>query len=120
MSIRVLIVDDAPFIREVLRGSLQSANFEVVGEAQNGTDAVRLFSELHPDLVLMDIIMPKMSGIDATKEILQIDPSAKVVACSTVDDEQMMNRAIEAGCVKYITKPFEKNVLINTLKQLVE
>lgn len=119
MSIRVLIVDDAPFIREVLRSTLESEGITVVGEAQNGTLALEKFKELKPDLVIMDIIMPDKTGLQATADILEIDPAAKVLACSTLDDDSMINKALEAGCLGYLTKPFEKKDLVAKIKSLV-
>lgn len=119
MSIRVLIVDDAPFIREVLKSTLESEGLLVVGEAQNGTVALDMYKSLKPDLVIMDIIMPDKTGLQATQEILEADPSAKVLACSTVDDDSMISKALEAGCLGYLTKPFEKKDLMEKVKSLL-
>lgn len=119
MSIRVLIADDAPFIREVLRSTLESEGIQVIGEAQNGTEALELYKQLQPDLVIMDIIMPDKTGLQATTEIIEHDSGAKILACSTVDDDMMINRALEAGCLAYLVKPFEKSELIAKIKSLI-
>ena len=119
MSIRVLIVDDAPFIREVLKGVLNTERFNVVGEAKTGEEAISLFQSLKPDVTLMDIILPEANGIEATQRILEIEPTAKVIACSTLDDDSMINKALDAGCVQYITKPFEKEKLLDVIEQAI-
>ncbi len=113
-----MIVDDAPFIREVLKSTLESEGLIVVGEAQNGTMALDLYKSLKPDLVIMDIIMPDKTGLQATVEILEVDPAAKVLACSTVDDDLMVNKALDAGCLGYLTKPFEKKDLMEKVHSL--
>lgn len=114
----MLIVDDAPFIREVLKSTLESEGLLVVGEAQNGTMALDMYKSLKPDLVIMDIIMPDKTGLQATAEILEADPAAKVLACSTVDDDQMISKALDAGCLGYLTKPFEKKDLMEKVHGL--
>jgi two-component system, chemotaxis family, chemotaxis protein CheY len=117
MSIRVLIVDDAPFIREVLASALKEEGYNVIGFAQDGAEAVKMSESLRPDLILMDIIMPHKTGLQATVQILDQNPNIKILACSTIDDDVMINKAYEAGCVGYIKKPFEKNSLLKTIRQ---
>ena len=119
MSIRVLIVDDAPFIREVIKAALGEDKYQVVGEAKTGEEAITLFEKLRPDVTLMDIILPEANGIEATKKIIELEPDAKVIACSTLDDDGMVNKAMDAGCVQYITKPFEKEKLLEVLEEVV-
>jgi two-component system, chemotaxis family, chemotaxis protein CheY len=116
MGIKVLVVDDAPFIREVVRQILTAAGFEIVGEAEDGEAAVTLAHSTQPDLILMDLVMPKLSGIEATKEILKKNPNQKIIACSTLDQDTMVMRAIDAGCIHYITKPFKKEELVEVLR----
>ncbi len=113
---RILVVDDAAFIREVLSQIAKKAGFEVVGEAEDGEEAVRLASELMPDLIIMDIVMPKKSGIQAAKEIHEKHPAIKIVACSTEGQETMVVKALEAGCCDFMTKPFQVANVIETLK----
>ncbi len=113
-----MIVDDAPFIREVLTSALAQEGFDVIGQAQDGAEAVKMSEKLQPDLIIMDIIMPHITGLQATVQILEQNPSIKIVACSTMDDDGMINRAYEAGCVGYIKKPFERNNLIKTIRQV--
>lgn len=115
MGLKLVIVDDAPFIREAIRNALNKSDIQLIGEATNGNEAVQMVLKLNPDIVLMDMVMPEKNGIDATKEILDQNPSIKIVACSTIDEKNIMMRALQAGCCEFITKPFEKETLIKTL-----
>lgn len=111
MAVEVLIVDDSDFMRNLLREILEGEH-TVVGEAENGVEAVELFQEHDPEIVMMDIAMPIQDGIEATSEIKDTDPNAKVIMCTSVEQEEMMKEAIKAGADGYITKPFQKpNVL---------
>lgn len=116
---RVLIVDDAAFVREVLTQILQKHGFEVCGEAQNGMEAVEMATSKNPDLILMDIVMPVKSGIQATEEILKTYPDMPIIACSTEGGEVMVARAIGAGCVDFVVKPFQIENLIATIKKVL-
>lgn len=116
MGIKLVIVDDAPFIREVLRHIFATTEIEVIGEAQDGQEAVELVRQLRPQIVLMDIVMPKMSGIEATNEILKEFPETKVIACSTLDQNNMVMRALEAGCSNYIAKPFKSDEVLAAIR----
>lgn len=116
MAIKLVIVDDAPFIREVLRHSLSGPEFEIVGEAQDGEEALEVVRKTRPNVVLMDIVMPRKSGIDATKEIRAEFPEVRVIACSTLDQEAIVMRALEAGCTNYIIKPFKRDEVIQAVK----
>ena len=108
---RVLIADDSEFMRSLLREILED-RYEVVGEAENGVEAVELYEETDPDLVMMDIVMPIRDGIEATDEITTTDPNARVIMCTSVGQEEKMKSAVKAGADGYITKPFQKpNVL---------
>ncbi len=120
MGIKLVIVDDAPFIREVLRHIFEMTEIEVIGEAQDGTEAVALARRLRPQIVLMDIVMPKMSGIEAAGEILKEFPGTKIIACSTLDQNNMVMRALEAGCCNYITKPFKSEEVLAAVRSAAE
>lgn len=116
MPIKLVIVDDAPFIREVLRHIFLSSEIEVVAEARDGEDAVEVVLATKPDVVLMDIVMPKKSGIEATIAIVKELPNTRVVACSTVDQDSMVLRALDAGCCGYVTKPFKGEDVLKAVR----
>jgi two-component system chemotaxis response regulator CheY len=117
MKLKLVIVDDAPFIREILKHIFQGTEIDVIAEAKDGQEAIDVVSSTKPDAVLMDIVMPIKSGIDATQEILKILPKTKVIACSTVDQNTMVMRALEAGCCDYLTKPFKAQDVLNVVRK---
>lgn len=116
---RILIVDDAKFMRITLSNILKKANHEVVGEGENGVDAVRLYRELDPDIVTMDITMPEMSGLEAVKEIKKEFPNAKVIMCSAMGQQKMVVEAIEAGAKDFIVKPFDENRVLEAINRVL-
>ena len=115
MKRKVLIVDDAKFIREKLKSAFEELGFEIAGEAFDGDSAVNLYEELKPDLVTMDIVMPHKNGIDAIREILQKDPEAKIVVITTLGQENVVVEALDAGALDFIVKPFS----LQDIKKLV-
>ncbi|MCJ8010613.1 response regulator [Paenibacillus sp. KQZ6P-2] len=117
MANRILIVDDAAFMRMMIRDILSKNGFEVVGEAQDGAQAIEKFKELRPDLVTMDITMPEMDGIVALKEIKKLDPSAKVIMCSAMGQQAMVIDAIQAGAKDFIVKPFQTDRVIEAINK---
>jgi len=117
---RVLIADDASFMRQMIREIIEPEGYEVVGEATNGIEAVEQFEELSPDLVTMDIVMPKRSGIDAVKGILAKHPDARVVMCSALGQESLVMEALQAGARDFIVKPFKPDNVLATLKKILE
>ncbi|NLL82209.1 MAG: response regulator [Tissierellia bacterium] len=119
MSKRVLIVDDAIFMRMKLKDILEKNGFEVVGEAQNGVEAVEKYRAEKPDLVTMDITMPEMDGVAALKEIKKFNSDAKVVMCSAMGQQAMVMEAIQAGAVDFIVKPFESERVIQSLNKAI-
>jgi two-component system chemotaxis response regulator CheY len=119
MSHRVLICDDAIFMRSMIRNILTGAGFEVVGEAQNGVQAVERYRELRPDLVTMDIVMPEMGGIDATREIVREDPAAKVLICSAIGQQTLVIEAIQAGARDFVVKPFQPSHVLEAIQRVL-
>ncbi|MFE5319591.1 response regulator [Paenibacillus sp. NPDC056579] len=117
MANRILIVDDAAFMRMMIRDILSKNGYEVVGEANDGAQAIEKFKELRPDLITMDITMPEMDGIAALKEIKQIDPNAKVIMCSAMGQQAMVIDAIQAGAKDFIVKPFQADRVIEAIKK---
>ncbi|CAM4315475.1 MAG: response regulator [Paenibacillus macerans] len=117
MANRILIVDDAAFMRMMIRDILTKNGFEVVGEAQDGAQAIEKYKELHPDLITMDITMPEMDGIAALKEIKKLDPNAKVIMCSAMGQQAMVIDAIQAGAKDFIVKPFQSDRVIEAINK---
>jgi two-component system chemotaxis response regulator CheY len=112
----VLIVDDALFMRSMIRDILiNTGRFEVVGEAANGREAVQRYSELKPDLVTMDIVMPDLDGIEATRQIIGRNPEATIVMCSALGQEALVIESIAAGARDFIVKPFTPEKVIRVL-----
>lgn len=119
MSKNVLIVDDAAFMRMMLKDILEKGGFQVIGEAANGMEAVKQFIELKPDIVTMDITMPEMNGIDAVKAIKKIDPKAKIVMCSAMGQQAMVMESIQSGAQDFIVKPFQGDRVIEALNKVL-
>lgn len=116
---RILIVDDAKFMRLTLSNILLKANHEIVGEAETGMDAVTLYRQLTPDLVTMDITMPEMSGLEAMKEIKKEFPQAKIIMCSAMGQQKMVVESIEAGAKDFIVKPFEEGRVLEAVNRVL-
>ncbi|MDP5273451.1 response regulator [Chengkuizengella axinellae] len=117
MANKILIVDDAAFMRMMIKDILSKNGYEVVGEANDGSQAIEKYKELQPDLVTMDITMPEMDGIEALKEIKKIDPNSKVIMCSAMGQQAMVIDAIQAGAKDFIVKPFQADRVIEAIKK---
>lgn len=116
----IMLVDDSILIRTILKGLLTQEGWEVVGEAENGREALETYSALKPDLVILDITMPEMDGLTALTEILKVDPAAKVVMCSAVGDKGTIFQAIRSGAKDFIIKPFDNERIIPTLQNVMK
>jgi two-component system chemotaxis response regulator CheY len=119
MGKRVLVVDDAVFMRNLIRDIFASGGFEVVGEAANGLEAVERYKDLAPDLTTMDIVMPFKSGIEATREIVRHDPRALIVMCSALGQESLVMEAIEAGASDFVVKPFKGEDVLGVVRKVL-
>lgn len=119
MAKKILLVDDASFMRMMLKNILVGAGYEIAGEAENGAKAVGLYTSLKPDLVIMDIIMPEMGGIDAVREILAKDPNAKVLMCSSMGQQALVVEAIQAGAKDFIVKPFQPSNVLDAVRKVL-
>lgn len=119
MAKNILICDDAAFMRMMIKDILTKNGYNVVGEAENGLKAVEKYSETEPDLVLMDITMPEMDGIQALKKIKEQDPGATVIMCSAMGQQAMVIESIQAGAKDFIVKPFQADRVIEAVKKVV-
>lgn len=119
MKSRILVVDDAIFMRRMISDILLSNGMEIVGEAETGVQAIDLYKELEPDLVTMDIIMPEMSGIDAVRGIIASDPRALIVMCSALGQQSLVNEALEAGAKDFLIKPFNPSRVIEVVQNVL-
>lgn len=115
---RLLVVDDALFMRKMIGGVAAEAGWSVVGEAADGAQAVALYQELRPDLVTLDLVMPVMGGLDALKQIRALDPDARVVVVSALDQKQALLDSIREGAIDFVVKPFDRQRVINLLGKL--
>lgn len=116
---KILLVDDAGFMRKTVQNHLSKAGYDSFIEGEDGQRAVALYQEHHPDLVIMDITMPNMNGIEALRAIKGIDPSAKVVMCSAMGQESMVMEAITLGALDFIVKPFKADRIIQTVSKIL-
>ena len=119
MAKNILICDDAAFMRMMIKDILTKNGYNVAGEAENGAKAVEKYNELKPDLVLMDITMPEMDGIQALKKIKETDPGAKVIMCSAMGQQAMVIDSIQSGARDFIVKPFQADRVIEAVKKVV-
>ena len=119
MAKNILICDDAAFMRMMIKDILTKNVYNVVGEAENGAKAVEKYQELKPDLVLMDITMPEMDGIQALKAIKAADPSATVIMCSAMGQQAMVIESIQSGAKDFIVKPFQQDRVLEAVRKVV-
>ncbi len=119
MAKNILVCDDAAFMRMMIKDILTKNGYNVVAEAENGLKAVEKFNETKPDLVLMDITMPEMDGIQALKKIKELDPAANVIMCSAMGQQAMVIEAIQSGAKDFIVKPFQAERVLEAVKKVV-
>lgn len=122
MAVRILIVDDALFMRKMLGDILKKEGFDICGEAENGKDAIDKYKELKPDLVTMDIVMPKMDevdGIGAVREIMKIDPQSNIIMVSAMGQHALVVEAIQMGAKDFIVKPFQPSRVVEAIRRVL-
>lgn len=119
MAKNILICDDAAFMRMMIKDILTKNGYNVAGEAENGLKAVEKYNETKPDLVMMDITMPEMDGIQALKKIKEADPNATVIMCSAMGQQAMVIEAIQSGAKDFIVKPFQADRVLEAIKKVV-
>lgn len=118
--IRILIVDDSKTSRKMLRGILEDAGMEVVGEAADGQEALKLFTSLKPDIVTLDITMPVMDGINALKKIMDVDRTARVVMVTAAGQKGNVVEALKIGAKEFVAKPYEVDLIIDVIKKAMD
>lgn len=118
MGKNVLIVDDSSFMRNILKDILTDGGYTIAGEASDGKQALELYRKLRPDIVTMDIVLPDKSGIDVVKEIRKTDSNAKIVMVTALGQQQLVSEAISAGASDFITKPFQREKILEVIKKL--
>ncbi|MGI6491275.1 MAG: response regulator [Peptococcaceae bacterium] len=119
MAKTILIVDDAAFMRMMIKNIVTKNGYEVVGEAENGHVALELYKQKKPDLVTMDITMPEMSGIEGVKAIRSYDPNANIIMCSAMGQQSMVMEAIQAGAKDFIVKPFQQDRILQAIERVL-
>jgi two-component system chemotaxis response regulator CheY len=115
---RLLVVDDALFMRKLICGVAIEAGWQIIGEAVNGAEAVSLYQQHRPDLVTMDLVMPVMGGLEALRQIRAFDPLAKVVVVTALDQKQSLMESIQDGAIDFIVKPFERERVLALLTKV--
>lgn len=118
MRKRILIADDTTFMREMLKSSLDKEKYEIIGEAKTGKQAVEQYKEKKPDLLILDINMPEMNGIDALTEVMAFDANANVIMCSDQKQEPMIVLALKKGAKDFVVKPFMASDVIRALSKI--
>lgn len=119
MGKRILLADDAAFMRLMLKNILEPNGYQVVGEAENGREAIKKYKELKPDILIMDMVMPEVGGIDAIKQIIAEFPDANILICSAIGQQALVIEAIQAGAKDYIVKPFDQDSVLETVGKIL-
>ena len=119
MSKRLLVVDDALIIREMIKNAATAVGWEIVGEGSDGAQAVELYERLRPDVMTLDLVMPKYDGMYALRNILSKHPDAKIVVVSALEQRTVLTESFKLGAADFVVKPFQKQALLDTLAQLV-
>lgn len=116
----VLVVDDSKFMRNIIIEILKRNNIEIVGEASNGREGVLKYKELRPDVVTMDLTMREMTGLEAMKEIIEIDPKAKIIVCSAMGQQEIIKEAVKSGAGGFVIKPFDEEDLVDEINKALK
>ena len=117
-ELRVLVVDDLPFMRQAIREVLKDTRFRIVAEAENGEQAIARYREIAPDVVLLDIVMPVLDGLTALRRLRRIDPGSNIIMCSALGEQAMIVRAIQLGARDFIVKPFRPERVVSALERV--
>ncbi len=120
MGARILIADDLSFMRMIQKEILGERGYNVVGEASDGIEVVEKYKSLKPDLVVLDITMPNMNGLEAMRRIFQIDPKARIIMCSALGQQKLIVEAIQAGVKDFIVKPFKPERILSAIEKALK
>ena len=120
MAFRVLLADDLYFMRMVQKDVLEAKGFQIVGEASTGTEALAMYEQLRPDIVILDITMPEMNGLEAMKRIFALEPDAKIIICSAIGQQSLIVDAINSGIKDFIVKPFKPERLLSAINKALQ
>lgn len=120
MGYTVMLVDDAAFMRMMLKDILSNNGYQVIGEAENGMVAVDKYSDLKPDITIMDITMPEMDGLEAVKKIRAKDSQAKIIMCSAMGQQAMVIEAIQSGAKDFVVKPFQADRVLEAVAKALK
>jgi two-component system chemotaxis response regulator CheY len=120
MGAKILIADDLSFMRMIQKEILTERGYTIVGEATDGREAVEKFKSLHPDLVLLDITMPNMNGLEAMRKIFALEPKARVIMCSALGQQNLIVEAIKAGVKDFIVKPFKPERILSAIEKALK
>jgi two-component system chemotaxis response regulator CheY len=115
----LLVTDDAIIIREMIKDTAQAAGWTIVGEASNGQQAIERYDELRPDAMTLDLVMPEYDGLHALRGILALDPAARIVVVSALEQTSILKDAFKAGAADFLVKPFDRKTLVETLEKVV-
>ncbi|HOV15021.1 MAG TPA: response regulator [Spirochaetota bacterium] len=117
MAVRILLADDLSFMRMVQKEILEEKGYEVVAEASDGLEAIEKYKSMKPEIVILDITMPNMNGLDAMHKIFEIDKSAKIIMCSALGQQQLIVEAIKSGVKDFIVKPFKPERMLSAIEK---
>jgi len=120
MGARILLADDLSFMRMVQKEILEDKGYTIVGEAADGLEAIEMYKTTKPDLIILDITMPHMNGLEAMHKIFEIDRSARIVMCSALGQQQLIVEAIKSGVKDFIVKPFKPERIINSIEKALK
>ncbi len=120
MAVKILLADDLSFMRMIQKEILSQRGYTVIGEASDGIEAVQKYAELRPDVVVLDITMPNMNGLEAMKKILKIDPEARIIICSALGQQKLIVEAIQAGVKDFIVKPFKPERMFSAIEKAMK
>jgi two-component system chemotaxis response regulator CheY len=116
---KIMIADDSDAIRLVLKDILSIGDHTIIGEARDGVEAVNLYPQLNPDLLLLDLAMPKKDGLTVVKEIIAKHPTAKILLITASDDQKVIQHCLDSGAISYISKPFDFNNVLKTISDIL-